>query len=256
MYLDQMAVTAVIVLADSLSTFRGEYLKVLAPQQVMVQVDGQERGTVLRSTLALALPEMLKNNFPRTYRACNEFGFDASCAIAFNGLLPDSSKNGTAVFVADLDIMTIAAAAVEGLLDTCNVDGNEVLSWDAADGNDELDCGFVRIKDILKRLIEVDVIHASSGTRVLANLALETINSTFVTRVIGKVALVRGTRKQVLLHWPLFWLHNDATIGSVLGLVSDIMEPDLAKKGRKKAKRERKAAEKAKKQAADSEAAS
>ena len=238
MFLDQASVAAVIVLADTLTSFRSHYLEVL-PQRVVSDA-GADRNTVSRATLAAALPGILERNFPRTFKSCSDFGFEASCGIAFDGIIPSASKDDQNVYVNDLDILTIAAAAMEGLLDTCDANSNEFLSWSSLNGNDELDCAYVRVKDILKRLIDADVIHASARDRVLAKMVLEGINSTFVTRTIGKVAMVRGTKRNLLLHWPLFWIYDDASIGSMFGLVSDVMDSSKAKRARKAAKAERK----------------
>jgi len=52
--------------------------------------------------------------------------------------------------------------------------------------------------------------------------------------------MVRGTKRNLLLHWPLFWIYDDASIGSMFGLVSDVMDSSKAKRARKAAKAERK----------------
>ena len=48
-----------------------------------------------------------------------------------------------------------------------------------------------------------------------------------ITRTIGKVAMIRGTKRYAFLNMPLFWAYGKtATIGSSYGLLSDIVASD------------------------------
>jgi hypothetical protein len=85
--------------------------------------------------------------------------------------------------------------------------------------------------------MESGVVHVSPNTKSLAETALNTINSLFITRTVGKVALIRGSMSAPLLNLPFFWAFgNTATLGSSYALLSDIVASDRVKEAKSKAK--------------------
>ena len=237
-FMDQMAVTAVTTTLDSLADYRKVYLSVLGKNELLSKDDleYQRPGLVHRDDITKFLPEMLKRNFPRTYESCTEFGFERSCGIAFDEIIPSAESGSAYVSPDDLDILTIVAISIEGLLDTCDKNGDKRLSWKVIDGKDELDCGYTRFKDVVQRLMEANVIHASAFDKAKVNFMLEAINSIFVTRIMGKISIVKGNNDWLVLNLPFFWAYNHATIGSVYGLISDTLNEKRVRAEKKKKK--------------------
>lgn len=248
-YLDQTALTAVFTMMDSLSDFREAYIQNLLNSQTGPGVDlpspqddvkaaaaNPDAYIVLRESFIENLPEIMKQNFPRTYESCEKFGFTRSCGISFNKIIPPAigekigekiiEKNRSGyIHVGDLDLLTLVAATMEGLFDNCDFNRDGKLTWTLI-GTDELDCAFLRGKDILTRMLDARIIQTSKEDEASTKLLLNMMNSVFVTRAAGKIAMVRGTTAGMILNIPLFMFYNGATFGSLYGLVSNILDPD------------------------------
>lgn len=249
LFLDQLALTAVLATVDALPQYRHAYLHpegfraefasrepempksahANAYQIELVPEPETEDFLVERASLIKNLPKILKDQFPRTYAACNKFGFDRSCGMTFDELLPAAPAGSRFIHANDLDLLTIVAVSMEGVIDSCDSDGDAKLSVDLFDGNDELDCGFHRVKDVVQRLIESRILNVKAADARRAKFLLNAVNSVFLTRIAGKVALVRGTTKNLVLNYPLFLFYRTATMGSMYGLVADIANPDRAR---------------------------
>ncbi len=222
MHLDTLGLTAVLSTLDSLGEFRAAFYR-----QGIIRKEGPDGSTLIeRGSAVAALPGILKEHFPRLYRSCEDFGFERSCGIALDEMFADPDPGETTINAGDLDLWTMIAASMEGLVDTCDEDGNSLLSWNILDGNDELDCGFIRSKDIATRLMDAKILENDRGLRA----GLDAINATFITRVVGKIAMVRGTRKDVGFQVPVFFLFNHASMGSMFGLLSEIANQERVEK--------------------------
>lgn len=256
LYLDQAALTAILTMIDSLGPYRDAYLaridkldrvpvasEALDSEAIAQSVTGiafahkadsddmlVDRDSVLRS-----LPEIFRQNFPRTYRSCSSFqcassscqqqAFMKSCGIALDEILP-TAVSSKFINAGDLDIVTIIGAAMEGVLDSCDRDGDGRLQWTLFDGDDELDCGFARANDVVQRLRQSSILVMSDEMASLLNL----VNSIFFTRMMGKGALVKGNTEWIALNIPLFLFNGTkANIGSMYALISDVADPDRAR---------------------------
>jgi hypothetical protein len=212
-YLDQMSVTAIFSAINILPQFRAKMVELshLPPDVTYLN----------RNTLMSNVKEWLKEVFPRTEISCNEFGYDKSCQIVIDSLIPKHDR----VAISDLDIVSIYAMTLESILDTCDHDHDGKLSWELFNGNDELDCGFINSSEIAMRLIHSEIVKTTPTQKAGLKLAMDSINSFFLMRTIGKTALVRGTQDYMYLNLPFFWLYNGATIGSIHALIGDIITP-------------------------------
>lgn len=242
--LDQLAVTAILTTIDALPQYRDSYLApagaLPATELSMVNLYNvrikRERETqewmVHRDSLMRNLPAVLKTSFPRTYEACMRFGFERSCGVALDKILSQPKPGSEYIHASDLDIITIIGIGMEGVIDACDRDGDSRLSINFFDGADELDCGFDLTQGIVRRLIDSRILEMSDGERSKAAAILGFVNSTSVTRVMGKIAMARGTTEGMALRMPLFWRYDHATLGSMFGLVADIADPDRARAAR------------------------
>lgn len=236
--LDQDGITAILTLMDTLSDYRKVYMDFFAPVKTL---DFNQMDYVIpRKELERRLPEMLQAEFPRTYESCQAFGYEWSCGLALSQIVPAAKRGPEYVNEFDLDLITIIAATAEGLVDSCDVNDDGLLKWKLWNGDDELDCGFVRVKDMVKRLIDADIISAKPSLKWQIDAALEVVNSLMVTRTIGKVALVKGSTRSWTLNLPFFAFYNGATLGSIYGLMSDVMDKEKARDLRKKGNAARK----------------
>jgi hypothetical protein len=235
--LDRPAITAILTNLTSLPHYRQLALEEILGGKEAAQ-DAMERDFLItRDVFRAHIGDILKRNFPRTFQRCTEFGFEKSCYIAFDEIMPSPDEARKFISQSDLDLATITAIAMEGVFDTCGKNQDGTLAYSLFDGNDELDCGFNKMKIAGTRLMDSGIVQVSPQTKALADLALETINSTSITRPIGKVALIRGTKSTPFLNIPLFWAFGKrATIGSSYGLLSDIIASDRVKEANKRAK--------------------
>jgi hypothetical protein len=236
-FLDRPAITAILTTLTSLPHYRQYALEEILDSKDAAQEAMNGDFLITREVYRAHIGDMLKRNFPRTYQRCTEFGFEKSCGIAFDEIMPSPDETRKYISQSDLDLATITAIGMEGVFDTCGKKKDGTLPYSLLDGKDELDCGFNKMKEVGSRLIDSGVVQVSPQTKSLADLILNTINSTFVTRPIGKVALIRGTKSMPFLNLPLFWAFGKkATIGSAYGLLSDIVASDRVKEAKRRAK--------------------
>lgn len=226
LFLDQLAVTAIITTLDSLVDYRRPFVESIQ-REIIPYVPGYQ--AIDRKELFKNLPDALKKEFPRTFAGCDHFGFEKSCGISFDEILSDPPKGSDQIPARELDILILIAISMEGIVDSCDFNQDSKLSWRVLDGDDELDCGFSRSKDILERLIESKIVELKTLDQAKAALILKTVNSTFLTRIAGKVALIRGTSEYLFLNLPIFFTMGDADLGSMYGLLADTADPDRAR---------------------------
>lgn len=237
LFLDRPAITAVLTTITSLSDYREVALTEILGSDKLAKEAMNLNKPFSREIFRAHIGDMLKRNFPRTYESCNKFGFEISCLIAFDEVMPSPDDARKLVSPSDIDVVTLMAIGMEGVFDTCGLRKNGTLKSALMDGNDELDCGFNKMKEVAVRLMESGVVHVSPNTKSLAETALNTINSLFITRTIGKVALIRGSMSAPLLNMPFFWMFGDtATLGSSYALLSDIVASDRVAEVKSKAK--------------------
>ncbi|CAK9250358.1 unnamed protein product [Sphagnum jensenii] len=74
---------------------------------------------------------------------------------------------------------------LEGVFDNCGK-GDGTLSLSIGNGDDQLDCGFTRLKDGVERLIDAKIIKTSTLTSLEVTTVLGSVNSIFLTRTPGK----------------------------------------------------------------------
>jgi hypothetical protein len=235
--LDRPAITAILTTLTSLPHYRQYALEEIlgSPEAAQDAMNGD--FMITREVYRAHIGDMLKRNFPRTYQRCNEFGFEKSCLIAFDEIMPSPDEARKYISQSDLDLATITAIGMEGVFDTCGKKKDGTLSYSILDGKDELDCGFNKMKEVGSRLIDSGIVQVAPQTKALADVILNVINSTSVTRPLGKVALIRGTKSMPFVNLPLFWAFGKkATIGSSYGLLSDIIASDRVKETKRSAR--------------------
>lgn len=224
LYLDQLSITAILTHIDSLPQYRDSYLEVLKEDH------DSKKLQISRDTIIQNIEPLLRENFPRTYESCTTFGFNKSCKVTFEKLFVQGPKMSEYIDVADLDILTITATGLEGLLDSCDQDHDSRLHSMLLSGlfnsNDELDCGYLRTQEILKRLIESRIVDMTEGDAEKTKILMWLMNATPITRVNGKIAMARGTTDYLMANILLapFYFSPDATIGSIYGLIGEIWD--------------------------------
>jgi hypothetical protein len=241
-HLSQASITGVLSTIDSLGAYRRGYLDMDSVLEHPIVAASTQTGEkiVSRGAFIKAMPVILKEFFPRLYQSCDDFGFERSCGTVFSNLIPGLTDEDM-MHATDLDVVTISAIFIENMLDRCDSNGDEKLSEAILDGSDELDCGFTHLKDMVERLMDARIIPNDPVTRG----ALGFINSFFLTRPLGKVSLARGTSKGVALRYiPSLIIRDKATMGSIMGLAAEVIDPDhveyLEKNGLGKKKKQKK----------------
>ena len=250
MTLDRSAITAILTTVDMLPDLRESYLEIAGVLEAAQDEAGGPRVSTLssvrrdavtqellirRSTFIAKLPDILRVNFPRAHDSCQKFGFQLSCETAIDALLPDAPGNPGFIHARDLDVVTIVASGLEGMIDSCDRNGDALLGWNLIDGNDELDCGFTKTKDVVERLLDSEILRTQDGINGGKSITamLNFVNGTFITRITGKVAMCRGTTEFAVFNTILFPAYRHASLGSVYGLIADIADPKTARSYRR-----------------------
>lgn len=226
--LDRPAITAILTAIDALSGYRQLALKEILGSDEAAAAEMQANQPIPRAVFEQHIGDLLKQNFPRTYQKCQEFGFEISCQIAFAQVMPSTDDSRKMINPTDLDVLSILAMGLEGVFDNCGK-GDGTLSLSFGNGDDQLDCGFTRLKDGVERLIDAKIIKTSTATSIQVNAVLNAVNSVFLTRTAGKVALARGTTDWAILNYLFVLEDRTATFGSSYALLSNILEPDQVK---------------------------
>jgi hypothetical protein len=218
--LDQKALSAVFYMAFTLSDHTEAYLADLSSAGLAeLAIDAPRPGVISRSLLQKRLPELLKTHFPRTFESCQSWGWAKSCEPALMKVLPELAEAPGWMNSGDLDLLTLIAASMEGLLDYCDRDADGKLEGIFLGGADELDCAVTHAKDAVVRLMESRIIGGESfWSRAGLELGLTTMNSIFLTRHFGKVSLIRGTPTLV----PVWGIWRSANLGSMYSLLSNL----------------------------------
>ncbi|MCM2322746.1 MAG: hypothetical protein NDJ90_05755, partial [Oligoflexia bacterium] len=211
-----------------------------------------QQFVVDRDSVVKNLDKMMAAAFPRTFESCSTFlqdcdwrgqnckpssvSFERSCGIAMDEILSGPMPGTNNLSTGDLDVLTILALAMEATIDTCNVqdedDQRDSLHWSLVDGGDELDCGFVKAKDVVNRLMESKILQVKGVDSGVIKLMLDFTSATFITRPMGKVAMIRGQLSVTDLLWNelTFWAYRKgATVGSLYALISDIADSERAR---------------------------
>jgi hypothetical protein len=222
-HLDHWSMTAILNQVWRLSDYRESYLTHSIHQEPSDETD---EIFISRTDVLRELPALVEEHFPRTFASCKKFGYEKSCGAVFEELLSGVIPGTDLLTAGDLDGLTLVATTLEGLLDHCDDNGDGKLQADLFDGNDELDCTVTRSKDIALRLMESKILKASDGDRTQTELLLESANSVFFTRIPAKLALIRGTKSGNVIRIPVGWAYRTATLGSVYGLLADIIRKD------------------------------
>lgn len=223
-YLDNLAITAIIVFIDSLSSYQDTFKKYIGEDKLLLK-----KGRIIINKIDVinAISLTLNNDFPRTLKWCQHFGYQQSCEIFYRELLEIDDNKEQFIYLEDLDLMTIIATSLEGILDTCDKSLNEKLSFSLINGNDELSCTTKLFINITQRLIQSKIIDDQSAP---SQKLLNFLKFNELTRVFGKVALIKGTLKGVIwgpIRIPLYLLKGKkANLGSITSLLSDIINPE------------------------------
>jgi hypothetical protein len=223
--LDHDAMSATLVFVSSFGAYRDSYLSTPGilqrphPRYGKTQVD--------RPSVIQALPKILERNFPRTLKSCQSFGFERSCGISMDEVLPPADPGGDWTSASDLDILTMITASLESLLDSCDYDGSGTLGWNLFDGQDELDCTFTKFSSVTKRLMEAKIVNVEQEQRVRA--LLSSLNSIFITRSFAKVAMIKGTTSGIVAAPITLWFQKDASLGSIYALLAETLAKDRVK---------------------------
>jgi hypothetical protein len=231
LFMDSKSLASVFVMALSLGDFSEAYAREFDAFQELLVSDPRGGAAPVRARfvsvgqLRESLPQILGKHFPRMAASCHRWGWEQSCGKAFLKIIPQSEEHPGFVKLADLDLITILGASLEGLFDSCDVDGNGRLEAGVLggllSGDDELDCAVTRAKDATLRLMDSQVLRIEGfWQRTGTQLALQATNAIFVGRHFGKLSIIRG--KPVLV--PLWGMWRAASLGSMVSLLGNLAE--------------------------------
>jgi hypothetical protein len=223
-HLDQGALTGILATIDILGDYRRSFLSrdATLAEPMIVKSSASGETILRRGAVIKAIDPLLREHFPRLHQSCMNFGWERSCETVFMNLLAGKNDDDL-IFASELDILPIASIFLENLIDRCDENNDGKLTEKIADGSDELDCGFTHLKDMVVRLMDAKIIEDQKSIRN----ALAFVNSTFLTRPLGKISLARGTRKGTLIRYiPRIFYNDRATMGSILGLAAEIIDPE------------------------------
>jgi len=120
--------------------------------------------------------------------------------------------------------MTLTGILMESMMNRCDRNGDDALSTNVLDGNDEKTCMITISTALAKRLMKSNFIDQSNNVEFLLYLT----NHFIFTRWAAKAAITRGTLKGVgwfaLPTAALFT--GEATLGSIMKLAAEIMDPE------------------------------
>jgi hypothetical protein len=231
LFLDSKSLASVFVMALSLGDFSEAYAREFERFHELLVSEPRGGLPPVRARFVSidqfreALPEILGRHFPRTAVSCHQWGWDESCGKAFLKIIPQSSEHPGFIKLADLDLITILGASLEGLFDSCDGDGNGKLEAGVLggilSGDDELDCAVTRSKDAAIRLMDSKVLRIEGfWQRTGTQLALQATNAIFLGRHYGKLSIIRG--KPVLI--PLWGMWRSASLGSMVSLLGSLAD--------------------------------
>ena len=221
-HLNEIELTSVMKLVDSFTDYR-KGITNNEKFKLKLWIDPMTLDKYIeRKSFFTALPQIMKKYFPISFESCNDLYWPATCHLSFDEILPDTSdlKDGY-IEESNIDIIVLIASAIEGVVNTCDYDFSNTLSWSIFDGNDELDCAFSKISNITKKLMESKVINERSNETIKSILKL--VDSTFLTRHVGKSALVTGSLSRPVTRAFDFLIKKSATIGSIYSLLAEIL---------------------------------
>ena len=223
MKIDKIGLASIIWTIYSVGELEESFLK----QGLKVRTTEDGSRFVDRRSIVASLPSMISKTFPRINKACVDGGYSKTCGVVFTQLLPNpvDGTNGENNDY-DLDILSISALFMEGLIEKCDRDGNGSLKSEILIGDDELDCAFRTVKTVVDRLMDSTIMDNNRFARGM----LKVINATSLTRVVGKAAMSRGTLHGIVFTGTVLSpFYQKATLSSLLHLTAELMNEDALK---------------------------
>ncbi|NDG85722.1 MAG: hypothetical protein EBX52_11900, partial [Proteobacteria bacterium] len=108
-----------------------ERLRSLNPRGLVdcgVEFRDDSRGKFLkRRTVLECLPRMVRDEFPRVYQDCLNWGFERTCGVVFDEILPNPDPGSIELEVHDADIIPLAGMLFERIYDFCDENRNGLL---------------------------------------------------------------------------------------------------------------------------------
>jgi hypothetical protein len=217
--IDRIGLTAFIYLYDLVSSLNADYLK---RYDLPVKAEGTLRF-VKRRKIMEAFPKILFDHFPRLYNECVAWGFERTCGVVFNEILPNSLPGRDDLEVYEMDVISLSAVLIESMMNRCDRNSDDRLSGNPLDGFDEKTCMITVSTALAKRLMRAGFVDQDHQTEFLMKLT----NHFFIAKWAAKGALARGTVKGIA--WfavpATNWLTGPATLGSVLSVAAELMDP-------------------------------
>ncbi|MBU6154339.1 MAG: hypothetical protein KGP28_08575 [Bdellovibrionales bacterium] len=218
--MDRIGLTAFIYLFDLIGSMNMDYL---SRYDLPVKTEGTLRY-VNRRKIIQAFPGILFDHFPRIYNECVAWGFERTCGVVFNEILPNSLPGRDDLESYEIDVITLSAVLIESMMSRCDRNSDDVLSGNPIDGYDEKNCMITVSTALAKRLMNAGFVDQDHQTEFLMKLT----NHFFVAKWAAKAALSRGTVKGIA--WFALpaanWLTGAASLGSVMSVAAELMDPD------------------------------
>lgn len=221
--MDRIGLTAFIYLYDLVSSLNHDYL---TRYELPVRAEGTLRF-VKRRRIMEVFPTLLFDHFPRLYNECVKWGFERTCGVVFNEILPNASPGRDELETYEMDVITLSAVLIESMMGRCDRNSDDRLSGSPIDGYDEKTCMITIGTALAKRLMRAGFLDQDQHADFLMKLT----NHFFIARWAAKAALARGTVKGIA--WFAIpasnWLSGSANLGSVMSVAAELMDPKKVK---------------------------
>ncbi|MEK6578013.1 MAG: hypothetical protein AABZ55_02190, partial [Bdellovibrionota bacterium] len=156
------------------------------------------------------LGQAIRINYPRTYESCVKWGFEKSCAVALDEIVPNAYGHSEYITEGDLHVITLILSGVESLVDFCDYNHDGRIRTATQLGKyDELDCVFSRSTEIVKRLMDTNIIKWGVSQKFWLTSVMNVADLGFILRAPGKVLLARGAVDNPFLGFLTWWYHNE-----------------------------------------------
>jgi hypothetical protein len=221
--MDRIGLTAFIYLFDLVGSLNSDYL---LRYDLPVKSEGTLRF-VNRRKIIESFPKILFDHFPRLYNECVAWGFERTCGVVFDEILPNSLPGRDDLETYELDVITLSAVLIESMMNRCDRNSDDSLSGSPIDGYDEKTCMITVSTALAKRLMRAGFVDQDHQTEFLMKLT----NHFFIAKWAAKAALARGTAKGIA--WFALpaanWLTGPASLGSVMSVAAELMDPAKVK---------------------------
>jgi hypothetical protein len=217
--IDRIGLTAFIYTYDLIAELNSDY-------RSRYDLQMRNAGTltfIKRRKVMETLPRILFDHFPRLYNECLKWGFERTCGVIFSEILPNANPDTSEIQAYEMDVISLSGVLLESMMNRCDRDHDDRLNGGVIDGYDEKTCMITVGTTLAKRLMNAGFVDQNANAKFLINLTRHFV----LAKWAAKASLARGTLRGIA--WYTLpgtqWLSGPATLGSVLSVSAEIMDP-------------------------------